>query len=119
LEAVEVALRKTEEGKALVDAVYENRSELMNLINNDREVGVVWQRGQGPAFVGHVLKYIRDENHQIPDEINGVQLQNSLLNIAFVLESKGSPALASAIDEFSLQIFNLVNDLSALKDMVE
>lgn len=82
------------------------RQEVLQLVNKNRKVAVAWQRKNGPAFMAHCLKSIREPDHIIPKTIKGVDVQSLLQQMSVVLEEEGSVPLATAVRQYRLQIFN-------------
>lgn len=108
---LEREIQKHPDGAVLIDMFKEHRKELMNLINNDREVKVSWHRMQGPSFVAHLMEKIKKPSHTVPISINGVSYQRMLTKMSVVLEKKGSRRMASAIEKHSTKALLLVAGL--------
>ncbi|WP_434419463.1 hypothetical protein [Nannocystis pusilla] len=68
----------------------------MELINTNRRVTVAWHRHKGPGFVNHLVKNVRDPDHPIPGEIDGVTREALIRTMARVLSEHGSAALVEA-----------------------
>jgi hypothetical protein len=114
LKTIEGQVRNISGGADFLHAVSEFRNEVMDLINENREVKVAWNRYQGPAFVGHLAKHANEPTHPLPEEINGYTIQNLLIKMHEVLEKNGSSGLASSIEKHAQFIFSLANNMSAL-----
>ncbi len=74
-------------------------NEVWALIQHNREVGLRWQRGQGPAFTAAFERTTRVTSYRVPDEIEGVSFTQLLLSMAAALERHGSEALRRDICE--------------------
>lgn len=109
LSKVENLLQKTTEGQAFLQVVHENRTEVLDLINDNREVKVAWNRYQGPSFVGHFAKNVMEPSHRFPAQIEGYSFQNLLIKMTDVLERHGSRKLAKAIEDYSPIAFNFAD----------
>lgn len=70
-----------------------HRDEIWDLIQHNREVGLRWQRAQGPAYVAAFERTTRTIGYRVPDEIAGVSRTELFLAMAVALERNGSPAL--------------------------
>lgn len=112
---VENQLKGRPGGDAFLHAIHENRSEVMDLINDNREVKVAWHRYQGPAFVGHLVKKSNTLEHPVPGQINGYSFQNLLIKMTDVLERQGSRDLSSAVENYSAYAFDFAEDFSEEK----
>jgi hypothetical protein len=108
-EQLEQRLQKTGEGQEFLQIVRENRGEVIDLINDNREVKVAWNRYHRPSYVGHLIKNINEPQHQIPDQIEGYSLQNLLIKMTDVLERHGSRKLAQAVESYAPMAFNFAN----------
>lgn len=102
---IEQKLKETACGQEFLHAIHENRREVLDLINDNREVKVAWNRFQGPAFVGHFAKNANEPTHRIPGDVNGYTLQNLLVKMNDVLERNGSRKLAKAVEDYSQTAF--------------
>lgn len=100
-----------------LDSVENHLSEIMNLINNNREVKVVWNKNKGPAFTGHLQKGMKEKNHKIPFEIEGVSRVQLALSISFALEKNGSPALKSWIDKYAEDLILLLANGETIEEI--
>jgi hypothetical protein len=85
-------------GARVASAVEEHRREVVDLVNGCRPVTVAWRRQHGPAFVAHLLKSIREPDHRIPPEVDGVTLDELVGRMTETLARHGSPGLRTAID---------------------
>lgn len=108
---LEEIIEQHPDGPALIDAFKEHRREVMDLVNNNREVKVAWHRSHGPAFVAHLMEKIKDAAHVIPASIDTVSYQRMLTKMSVVLEKNGSPALRLAIEKNSTRAFLLLAGL--------
>jgi hypothetical protein len=85
-------------GARVSAAVEEHRREAVDLVNRCRPVTVAWRRQQGPAFVAHLLKSIREPEHRIPAEVGGATLDGLVERMTETLARHCSPELRAAID---------------------
>lgn len=104
--AFEKRLRSIPEGEMFLQILLDHRNEVMDLINDNREVKVAWHRFNGPEYIGHILKNSSSPNHAIPPDINGYSLQNLLIKMSDVLERNGSRRLAEAVENYSAFAFS-------------
>lgn len=72
-------------------------NEVWDLIQTNREVGLRWQRGQGPAFAAAFERTTRVTSYRVPEEIDGVTFTHLLLSMATALEQHGSAGLKADI----------------------
>lgn len=110
-------LRQHPDTKRWVQLAERHRSELMHLINNDRVVGVTWQRNQGPAFTAHVAKSAQDPSHVIPKTVKGTSFQQLLIRMGAVLQEKGSAALKADIEKHSLEVLARAEGFSSVEEL--
>lgn len=122
LRKIEDKLKQTEGGRQLLQVVREHRTEVIDLINDNREVKVAWNRFQGPAYVGHMAKNVTEPSHAIPSEIDGHTMQNLIIKMSDVLERNGSRKLADAVDQYSImaiQFADQYNGFDTIDQLIE
>lgn len=117
LAKMEQKLQTSERGQELLQVIRDHRHEVLDLINDNREVKVAWHRYQGPSFVGHLMKNARASEHQIPREINGYSFHNLLIKMSDVLERNGSRQLAQAVEDYALVAFNFAEGYTGLASL--
>lgn len=117
LRKIELKLQETECGKEFLQAIHENHREVLDLINDNREVKVAWNRFQGPAFVGHFAKNANEPQHRIPREVDGYSLQNLLIKMNDVLERNGSRKLAQAVEDYAQTAFQFATDYAGIDSL--
>ncbi|PCC69347.1 hypothetical protein SAMN02745121_08068 [Nannocystis exedens] len=88
------------DGRLIADILLTHRSEILHLVNTNRRVTVAWHRHKGPGFVNHLVKNVRDPNHPIPQEIDGVTREALIRTMARVLAEHGSAALAEVATNY-------------------
>jgi len=94
----------TEAGRQWWEIIVRHRTEVGQLVRHNRATTTTWNRYQGPSFVSHYLKTIKEKEYLAPQEIAGIRVENLLLGMAAVLQDQGSPALSHAIWQHYLQI---------------
>jgi len=109
-------LERTETGQYWTDLVRRHAPEVNYLINHDRETQTAWHRTNGPSFVSHYLKTVKDADHRVPREIGGMRVENVIISMAAALRCNGSQELAADITDHYLDVLQFVGDEdSALK----
>jgi len=111
LNKLEEVIEQHPDGSALIDAFKEHWHEVMDLVNNNREVKVAWHRNHGPSFVAHLMEKIKDAAYVVPASIENVSYQRMLTKMSVVLEKNGSPAMRLAIEKHSPKAFLLLAGL--------
>ena len=89
----EVLFGEMESHHPLGRLINQHQAEIFELIQHNREVGVRWQRNQGPAFAAAFERTTRKIDYRVPEAIEGVSLTQLLLDMAAVLERNGSAEL--------------------------
>lgn len=107
--ALESELMVFSEGRRVLNLFKKHRSEVLNLVNKNREVMAAWNRYQGPAYLANIARSIRRENKPVPDNIKGITLHSLLLKMTAVLQRNGSPELAREVSENYLPIINVLS----------
>lgn len=108
-------LKKT--GSKWIELAEKHRTEVMHLINNDRAVGVAWQRNHGPAFTAHIAKSAQDASYTIPKKIKGASFQQLLIRMGAVLKEKGSKALQADIEKHTLEVLGRAETFSSVEEL--
>lgn len=103
-------LEQSEAGRRWLDLVRTHAREVRDLVNQDRETQVAWQRHRGPAFVAHFVKSARDADHRIPHAVGDVRIENLILAMAATLQRSGSPELVAAITEHYLTVLQFAGE---------
>ena len=98
-------------GAELISTIKKHRVEVMQLVNNNREVKVSWHRYKGPAFMAHLMEKGKNPAYKVPLQIDDISWKQLLLKMSVVLEKNGSEELASDIEQYSFAVFNAVKNL--------
>ncbi len=111
-------LLQTEHGKIMVSLFEIHQKEVLNLINHNRNVALVWHRNQGPAFTAHIAKSYKDASYCIPQQVKGISLQELLIKMATVLKENGSHDLKQHIDSHALSLIQNTYGIVKLEDLL-
>lgn len=112
-------LQRTEAGQYWVELVRHHAPEVNHLINHDRETKTAWHRTQGPSFVSHFLKSVRDADHRVPREIGGMRVENVIISMAVALQSNASQELSTAITNHYLDVLQFVGEEDSARRVCE
>lgn len=112
-------LLETEKGQILVHLFEMHQKEVLNLINHNRAVKVVWHRHQGPAFTAHIANSFREENYSIPPSVKGIFLQELLIKMATVLKENGQLSLKKAIETHALTLIEDTYGAHTVSDFIK
>ncbi|MDD5630460.1 MAG: hypothetical protein PHI13_00320 [Methylococcales bacterium] len=110
---------RTERGREIFGVIKTHRMEVVELVNRRRPVTVVWHRNNGPAFLGHLINNARDPEHIVPREVEGVDRETLLRNMANILSKHGSAELRNALDQYGQEIFSRTGQLDNLHELVK
>jgi hypothetical protein len=103
-------LERTETGQYWTQLVRRHAPEVNYLINHDRETQMAWHRTNGPSFVSHYLKSVRDADHRVPREIGGMRVENVIISMAAALRCNGSQELSTDITNHYIDVLQFVGD---------
>jgi hypothetical protein len=103
-------LERTETGQYWTQLVRRHAPEVNYLINHDRETQMAWHRTNGPSFVSHYLKSVRDADHRVPREIGGMRVENVIISMAAALRCNGSHELSTDITNHYIDVLQFVGD---------
>ncbi|HKW08962.1 MAG TPA: hypothetical protein VJO33_01205 [Gemmatimonadaceae bacterium] len=97
--AVRDEMLATPRAAELYASVVELRREIAYLVRSCRPVTVTWHRNRGPAFLAHLINYLRGDAESIPTKIGDISRAELLTNICHVLAKHGSNPLRQAIEQ--------------------
>lgn len=106
-------------GRRIADVLLAHRSEILNLIHTNRRVTVAWHRHKGPGFINHLVKNVRDPDHSIPQEIDGVTREALIRTMARVLSQHGSAALVEAAANHLDRALDYAQRADSLHDLAD
>ncbi len=115
LSQLDEELAQYDEGKKILELFKVHREELLQLVRTNREVMAAWHRYKGPAYLSHITRRIR-RGTPIPEQINGISLQNLILKMTAVLQRNGSDGLVDAVKANYLKILNVVASGNSIED---
>ncbi len=90
-------IEETPIGKTILGEMDAYPDEMVGLVNRNRRVKVVWHRHHGPAFAAHCLKCVREPDHSVPHQIEGISRTALITEMAEVLSAQGSEQLRELI----------------------
>jgi hypothetical protein len=100
-------LERTEIGRRWLELVQTHAAEVRYLVNHHHATQIAWHRSRGPQFLAHYIKSVREPEHRVPRELDGVRVENLIISMAAVLQRHGSPELARAITDHYLTALEL------------
>lgn len=106
-------------GRQMAAKIDQHRPEVFHLVNTVRPVTVTWRRCQGPAFIAHCLKSLREPNHTIPLEIEGISRDMLIKRMANILKEHGSEALSCDIDMGYPLVIHYINQVNTVQELLE
>jgi len=95
------------------------RREVGYLVRNSRTVKIAWHRGQGPAYLAHVLNQLRGDAASVPLEVNGVTRAQLLTRMRDVLLAQGSIPLREAIDRYQDELLPILSSARTAEECIE
>ena len=116
--ALQRDLAETAFGREWARLIRTHAPEVRHLVNHHRSAKVAWQRCQGPAFLAHLLKGVRDTSHRLPREISGVRLENAILSMAAVCRRHGSADLADAVAAHYLTVLECAQHVESAEEAI-
>jgi hypothetical protein len=96
--ALQQQLSASATGRAHLTTLTRNLREVNALINQNRRVGVAWQRNGGPIIVHRFLQAVRDPEQPMPAEIMDESWGERLSRIAAVMRAHASEELQRALN---------------------
>lgn len=112
-------LSKTDFGVLLLQMLDKHEQEILHLVNHCRAVTVAWQRNRGPAFLAHFLKNIRNADHKIPQNIDGVTIENLLVQMHEALLENGSEPLCRDLEQYAFDLIVVLSECRTMAEMMD
>jgi hypothetical protein len=107
------------EGARIAALVEQHRREVVELVNHNRRVAVVWHRNQGPAFLNRAINNARDPDQRIPRAIDGITPETLLERMADMLTRFGTAALCRAIAQNRIDVLACAAEFDSLHALVQ
>jgi hypothetical protein len=117
IERLRRRLIETSRGRLIVAKFEQHRTEASRLVNTVRHVTATWARYQGPAFMHHCVRSLRDPTHAVPATINGASFAELLEHMRKMLLRYGSPQLRRDIVRLGRFATELLNSVSKVHDL--
>lgn len=111
---------KTERGPQLFDLFPKYVEEVWTLVNTNRKVAAVWHRCKGPVWTRLALKAAYSPRMPLPQEVDGLNLLDSVRRFSAILKKYASPAFLEDILRYEpeLALFEEGMSLENLIDAV-
>ena len=107
-------------GAWLWDLAEDHREEIVQLINTERRVSVVWHRIGGPAVFAETLEQLQAWDHDtFPALPSGVALDDALARLGNALTAHGSKKLRNAIEDHGPALIAAARDCKTLGGYLE
>jgi subtilisin family serine protease len=78
--------------------------EMRVLVNTNKRVATVWHRCAGPAWLRTTLRLVNAPYEVIPEEMNGVKLNEGIDRMSHILKKYGSPLLIENLNEWQNEL---------------
>lgn len=95
------ALPKGQHLRKIGRALFE---EIRTLVNTNKRVATVWHRCAGPAWLRVTLSLANAPYEVIPEEINGIRLNEGIDKMSNILKKYGSPLLIQNLQEWQNEL---------------
>lgn len=78
--------------------------EIRILVNTNKRVATVWHRCAGPVWLRNGLRIADAPYEIIPEQVNGVKLQEAINRMTSILKKYGSPLLIQNLQEWQNEL---------------
>lgn len=102
----------TERGPALLGVIEQYANEVWSLIQDNRRVATIWHRCKGPVWVRLALKAAYAPDSELPLEVDGLSLRDSVLRFAGALKRFGSSSLRQAVQTWEPEFTQIEGTMS-------
>lgn len=110
-------LQRSRLGKIILEKLRRRGREAQRILARDRRAQALWQHYQGPAFVNHCIRNLRDPSHRVPTMINGMSRAQLLRVMADVLAEHGGPDMRRDIERYRELVLAHAPQLRSLDDV--
>jgi hypothetical protein len=118
LALLQLRLRSTEEGRRALQLYDRHHREIVELVNHERAVTVVWHRKQGPAWLAAFARSLKHPAYRIPREIEGVDRADVLTSLGAAFSRSAGPELRAAIEEHADDILRVADDCDTVEELL-
>lgn len=118
LEYIEDQLEGTSTGRVALSIIERHAPEVMYLVNNNRQVMVVWNRNKGPAFIKSFMES-GYEDIEFVRAIDGISLEYLLLQMGECLMDNGSMELKGTIGKYAALVLKILTKARSLKEILQ
>jgi hypothetical protein len=118
LALLEQRLRSTEEGRQVLRLYDSHHRELVELVNNERAVTVVWRRKQGPAWLAAFARSLKHPEYRIPTEIEGVDRVEALTSLRAAFLRSAGPELRAAIEVHTEDVLRVATRCDTVEELL-
>jgi hypothetical protein len=112
-------LNESPQGRQVLALVRQHSSEVMYLITKNRPTMVAWQRLQGPKFVRSFVDSGFEEDTPFIREVDGIHMEQLLLQMAEVLQDNGSMELKQTIGSYTHKVIGIARETTSLRQLIQ
>jgi hypothetical protein len=117
LDRLRQGLRRSRRGKFLLAKVEQHRREVRRLLAGVREIAAAWHDLGGAAVYSHCVRNLADDEHRIPEVINGVTRERLAETLVTLVARHASPALSRDLTRYRAWAIATVLPISTLREV--
>jgi hypothetical protein len=118
LASLESRLRSTTEGRRVLELYDRHHRQIVELVNRERAVTVVWHRKQGPAWLAAFARSLRQPAYRIPHAIEGVDRIDALTSLGDAFLHSAGQELQAALEEHRAEVLRLASSCDTVEELV-
>ena len=105
-------------GRQVLALIRQHSKEVMYMVNKNRPTMVAWQRLQGPRFIQSFVNSGFEQDTPFVREVNGITLEQLLLQMAEVLQDNGSLELRQTIGRHTHKVIGIARETTSLHQLI-
>jgi hypothetical protein len=118
LAQLELRLRSTPDGRRVLELYDRHHREIVELVNRERAVTVVWHRKQGPAWLAAFARSLKQPAYRIPRAIEGVDRMDALASLGAAFTRSAGPELRAEIEEHADEVLRVASSCDTVEELL-
>lgn len=106
-------------GRKILQLYELHGAQARELLDHDRRAKIAWHRNHGPAFAAKLLANMESLDQTIPQQIEGLALDEMMRRVCDVFVSRGTPDFAVAGERYLLIALELLRGARTIREALD
>ncbi len=106
-------------GRKILELYELHGPQARDLLDHDRRAKIAWHRNHGPAFAAKLLANMESLDQPIPQQIEGLPLDEMMRRVCDVFVSRGTPDFAAAGERYLPIAFDLLRGATTIREALD